>query len=130
MQAISRWRAKSLTHDVGKDEEMTRPTPRMFILLIAFFVISGLLVGLPLYDHLKKGDKLEAERIYCASVLRNVDLAKEQFSIENGVSNGALITMGDIEIYMGNWFKECPAGGELTIGRRAIREIRGLNCRL
>jgi len=57
----------------------------------------------------------------CVSNLRQIDAAKNQWALENGKTNGTLVTENDIKPYImlntNGDFLKCPLGGTYTIGR-------------
>ena len=57
----------------------------------------------------------------CIANLRDLDSAKQQWAVENGKTNGAVCTEGDIKQFVkldsnGN-LPKCPQGGIYTIGK-------------
>ncbi len=57
----------------------------------------------------------------CINNLRQIESAKEQWALENGKTNGTIVTENDIKPYIkldsnGN-LPKCPAGGTYIIGR-------------
>jgi hypothetical protein len=57
----------------------------------------------------------------CVSNLRQIDAAKNQWALENGKTNGTLVTENDIKPYImlntNGDFPKCPLGGTYNIGR-------------
>ena len=57
----------------------------------------------------------------CINNLRQIDVAKQQWALENGKTNGVICTTNDLRSYIkfdakGNFLK-CPSGGIYTIGK-------------
>jgi len=57
----------------------------------------------------------------CINNLRQIDAAKNEWALENGKSNGVIVTENNIKSYIkldssGN-IPKCPAGGTYTIGK-------------
>jgi hypothetical protein len=57
----------------------------------------------------------------CVNNLRQLQAAKEEWALENGKTNGTLVTVGDITPYIqldrDGHIPKCPAGGTYILGR-------------
>jgi hypothetical protein len=65
--------------------------------------------------------KYERSSNACVNNLRQIDAAKQQWALENGKTNGTVVTENDIKPYMmlnsKGEIPKCPQGGIYTIGR-------------
>jgi hypothetical protein len=58
------------------------------------------------------------QRNACINNLRQIDAAKNEFALEKGKANGAVVTEDDLKPYLpGGNFPKCPSGGTYTIGK-------------
>lgn len=63
-------------------------------------------------------DKETAQRNACINNLRQIDAAKNEFALEKGKANGAVVAESDITPYIaGGKMPVCPSGGTYTIGK-------------
>lgn len=86
----------------------------VIIALIGLFVWA---IVIPNLRPARVGDHQPA----CINNLRQLDGAKQQWALENGKTNGTIVTENDIKPYIkldakGN-LPKCPGGGIYTIGK-------------
>lgn len=77
-------------------------------------IIVGLLaaVGIP---NLMRA-RVKTQRETCLNNLRQIDAAKQQWSIENKKLKGYPVTISDISSYIRSGLPICPGQGNYTIG--------------
>lgn len=78
------------------------------------------LLNLWLVPHLARlliREPVDLDRNNCLRIMRQIDLAKEEWAIENGATYGGPVTMEDILPHLQpEEAPRCPAGGEYFIG--------------
>ena len=77
-------------------------------------IIVGLLaaVGIPNLMHAR----VKSQRESCLNNLRQIDAAKQQWSIDNKKLKGYPVTISDISPYIRSGLPICPGQGNYTIG--------------
>jgi hypothetical protein len=83
-----------------------------FIALCALGTLHFWLVIFP-REHLRV--RCTSPRNACVNNLRQIDGAKEQYSLENHLTNGAPIRTSGISPYIKGGMPTCPAGGFYSI---------------
>ncbi len=89
-------------------------------LLWSFIALCGLgtlhfwLVVFP-RDYLRVGCRGSSPRNACINNLRQIDGAKEQYSLENHLTNGTPIRASEISPYIKGGMPTCPDGGFYSI---------------
>ena len=87
----------------------------MIVVLIIGILLS---IAVPQWVRLRERSWARA----CQANLRQIEAAKEQFAMENNLSNGSSCTMADLwPAYMkGSILPDCPAGGVYTVGNIGV----------
>jgi len=93
---------------------------REIITLVCLFTFFGFLawVAVPNFN----GEPITKSSNACINNLRQIEGAKQQWAVENAITNGNMIvTENDILPLLGRGFKggfsQCPSGGKYTIGK-------------
>jgi hypothetical protein len=82
-------------------------------------LVFGFVIGVVIPDFV--GMRYASSRNTCVNNLRQLDSAKQEWALENGETNGTIVTVADITPYIqldrnGN-IPKCPAGGTYILGR-------------
>ena len=79
--------------------------------------LSGVvvLVGAAVLAPCMVGAKPTAEKNACINNLRMLDGAKEQWSLENRVEKGAVVSLSDVQVYL-KAEPKCHGGGVYSVG--------------
>jgi len=98
-----------------------RPMPRIGKAIIALFtlLVFGYTVLILIPGFIRMG--YTSSQNACVNNLRQLQAAKEEWALENGKTNGMIVTVEDITPYIqldrnGN-IPKCPAGGTYILGR-------------
>lgn len=85
-----------------------------FMVLLAWFVLVGLIPGLVAVQYV-------GSQNVCVNNLRQLDAAKNEWALETGAPNGALVPADDLTPYIQldskGHLPTCPQGGTYIIGR-------------
>jgi len=96
------------------------PMKKTKILIIPIvFLLFGFVIVIVIPNFVRATHETAANA--CINNLRQIESAKEQWALENGKTNGTIVTENDIKPYIkldsnGN-LPKCPAGGTYIIGR-------------
>lgn len=85
----------------------------LIILLPLLTFVAGFFLGISF-----EKEKNKSEGLFCNNQLRQIEAAKDQYALENGLTNGSVITWEQIERPSAGYLKakvRCPAGGDYTI---------------
>jgi competence protein ComGC len=86
---------------------------------IALCLIIGLLGAIAIPNFIKSRATYSVPA--CINNLHWIDVAKNQWAVDNNKTNGTVVTENDIMPYLKGWshtnFPECPSGGKYTIGK-------------
>ena len=98
--------------------ENKSPGPGILVWLVVLALIGFLaLIAIPSFVRVRH----PGQQIACINNLRQIDAAKSEWALENGKTNGVVVTENDLKLYIkldskGN-FPKCPQGGIYTIGK-------------
>jgi hypothetical protein len=86
---------------------------------IALCLFIGLLVAVAIPNFIRP--RVTYAENACVNNLRQIEAAKQKWAVENGKTNGSVVTENEIIPYLQGWtrtnFPECPSGGTYTIGK-------------
>ncbi len=82
------------------------------VLMVA--LIIGLLAALAMPSYMRY--RASARQCACINNLRQIDSAKDQWSLENRADEGDGVSGGDLMVYLKNNWPTCPAGGQYAVG--------------
>jgi hypothetical protein len=100
-----------------KKRQISRAGKAMIALVMVLLFGFIILIAIPEFIRLEYSSSQNA----CINTLRELQAAKEQWALEKGETNGAMVTVEDITPYVqldqnGN-IPKCPAGGTYILGR-------------
>lgn len=84
-------------------------------LILSIIAIIGMVAAIAIPSVVKARDR--AENMKCIHNLRQIDAAKEQYAMEENLSDGATVTESNLNDYIQGGFSamQCPNGGTYTL---------------
>jgi general secretion pathway protein G len=102
---------------MGKSEN--KSSVRVTLILVAIIPLMSIFVWIPIVNSIMP--HYNSPQNSCINNLRQLEVAKQEWALENGKTNGAVCTENDIKNFIkldsnGN-LPRCPQGGIYTIGK-------------
>ena len=76
--------------------------------------IIGLLAAIAIPNFVKA--RTTAQQNACFNNMRQIDSAKQQYALENGLVNSSTMTTANLNDYIRGGYPACPTGGVITWG--------------